>query len=596
VQHQDSQPQMAAAANALSDQLRFFHWRLEFPQVFEKDGFDVVLGNPPWERIKFEEDEHWADDPYIGEAPNKAIRDRRIESYRASPDAGKKDRVERYDRSRRAADFIDKFIRQAGRFPLTGIGDVNTYAVFTELARNLNNSKGRSGVIVPTGIATDSTYKEFFRDLNVNRNLASLFDFENREGLFPSVDSRMKFSLLTVTREAQKHANVAFFLRATAQIKDEQRRFALRSDELALLNPNTNTSPLFRSKADASLTLKIHRRVPVLCNERTKENPWGIYYMRLVHLGDHAAFLRFNWEPAPEVGDVPLYEAKLLHMFDHRFATYAGATQQDCIGGHPRSLLREERENPEIRIVPRYFVHSELVQQLFEKYPEYSKNWLVVWRELARATDERTCISAIIPKLPASLKCPAVGFFPILNGALLVANLNSLVVDFVTRQKIGSMSLSFFILKQLPVIAPDYYNETDVTYLTPRVVELVYTASDLADFATEMGHTAGPFLWSDERRAVVRSELDAYYAHLYGLTRVELRYILDPKDVFGPDFPSETFRVLKEREEKQYGEYRTRRLVLEAFDKLAESPRFKDDMPKRTSAISESRQAAEVNS
>jgi len=77
-----------------------------------------------------------------------------------------------------------------------------------------------------------------------------------------------------------------------------------------------------------------------------------------------------------------------------------------------------------------------------------------------------------------------------------------------------------------------------------------------------------PFRWDEDERAQLRAELDAYYARLYGLTRDELRYILDPADVYGEDFPGETFRVLKEKEIRQHGEYRTRRLVLEAWDRL----------------------------
>lgn len=80
-------------------------------------------------------------------------------------------------------------------------------------------------------------------------------------------------------------------------------------------------------------------------------------------------------------------------------------------------------------------------------------------------------------------------------------------------------------------------------------------------------HLPTPFRWNDERRARIRAELDARIARLYGLTRDELRYILDPADIYGPDFPGETFRVLKEKEIRQYGEYRTRRLVLEAWDR-----------------------------
>jgi hypothetical protein len=110
------------------------------------------------------------------------------------------------------------------------------------------------------------------------------------------------------------------------------------------------------------------------------------------------------------------------------------------------------------------------------------------------------------------------------------------------------------LLYQLPILPPTAYTPADVDFIAPRVLELVYTAWDMKPFAEDMGYRGEPFRWDEERRAHLRAELDAYYARLYGLTRDELRYILDPKDVYGDDFPGETFRVLKEKEIKQYGE------------------------------------------
>ena len=168
-------------------------------------------------------------------------------------------------------------------------------------------------------------------------------------------------------------------------------------------------------------------------------------------------------------------------------------------------------------------------------------------------------------------------------------------------------------MRQLPVLPPSAFSAADVAYLSERVLELVYTAWDLQPFAADLwaeldgpararvqarwaaatqpdpnwpawpdpqsgtGVTQNselrtqnsvppPFRWDDTRRAAIRAEIDARIARLYGLTRDELRYILDPADIYGPDFPGETFRVLKEREQRQYGEYRTRRLVLAAWD------------------------------
>ena len=160
----------------------------------------------------------------------------------------------------------------------------------------------------------------------------------------------------------------------------------------------------------------------------------------------------------------------------------------------------------------------------------------------------------------------------------LLADQCSLVHDFVARQKVGGTHLKYHVKKQLVNLPPDRYTPTDLAFIVPRVLELTYTAHDLKAWGQDLAaydprpaaEQGQPFAWNPERRAQLRAELDAYYARLYGLTRDELRYILDPKDVMGADYPSETFRVLKEGEIRTYGEYHTRRLVLEAWDRAGE--------------------------
>ena len=138
--------------------------------------------------------------------------------------------------------------------------------------------------------------------------------------------------------------------------------------------------------------------------------------------------------------------------------------------------------------------------------------------------------------------------------------------DYSARQKIGGTHLKYNIFKQLAVLPPSGYAATDVAFIIPRVVELTYTSHSMALFARDLGYDGGPFAWDEDRRAHLRAELDAWYARAYGLTRDELRYILDPADVKGSGYPSETFRVLKNNEKARYGEFRTARLVLAAWD------------------------------
>jgi type I restriction-modification system DNA methylase subunit len=360
---------LAGFVQSTSHKFRFFHWPLAFPEVFASGGFDVVLGNPPWERIKLQEEEFFATrDAEIARAPNKAARRKLIEQL---PDQNPL-LAREFAEAKHAAESGSKFAREGGRFPLTSRGDINTYALFAELARWLMNPHGRAGVIVPTGIATDDTCKAFFGSLNEKRHLASLFDFENREGLFPAIDSRMKFSLLTMTARPVACAEFAFFLTRAGQLRETGRRFSLSPEDLTLLNPNTQTCPVFRTRADAELTKKIYQRVPVLVNERTGENPWGIQFLRMLDMANDSHLFR----TAPGEGLLPLYEAKMLHLFDHRWATYDGGETRDC--------TLDEKRDPCFTVRPRYWVPAREVDSRLEKWDREGTELLWRWERARR--------------------------------------------------------------------------------------------------------------------------------------------------------------------------------------------------------------------
>ena len=263
---------------------------------------------------------------------------------------------------------------------------------------------------------------------------------------------------------------------------------------------------------------------------------------------------------------LPLYEAKMFFQFDHRYTTYEGATEANLNAGILPQTSEEQKKLPDFNILPYYWISKEEVKQR----SQWKYNYFIAFRGIGRAMNERTFIFSILPFAAVGNSAPLfiLNFDKSLYITCLLANLNSFVFDYIGRQKVGGTNLNFFIVKQLPVLPPTSYTETDISFISPRVLELVYTAYDLKPFAEDMGYQGEPFIWNEDRRAILRAELDAYYAYLYGLTRDELRYILDPSDVYGPDFPGETFRVLKEKEMKKYGEYRTRRLVFEAWDCL----------------------------
>jgi hypothetical protein len=191
------------------------------------------------------------------------------------------------------------------------------------------------------------------------------------------------------------------------------------------------------------------------------------------------------------------------------------------------------------------------------------------WRDIALSSVERTVVASVIPRTGVGHPLPLLYVdHSAPHSAALLGSLNSLVLDYVARQKVGGTHLTYSYLKQFPILSPDQYKPSDLAFIVPRVLELTYTAWDLKYWAADLGHDGAPFTWNGDRRALLRAELDAYYAKLYRLTRDELRYILDPTNVLGDAYPSETFRVLKQTEQREFGEFRTLRLVLEAWDRL----------------------------
>jgi len=342
-------------------------------------------------------------------------------------------------------------------------------------------------------------------------------------------------------------------------LDDSRRRFSLTPEEFRLINPNTLTCPVFRSERDAELTKKLYRAAPVLIEDgKPNGNPWCLrFHTRLFHMAEDS----HHFHRHPSLDRLPLYEAKMIHQFDHRWATYAS-------DGSSGDVTVDSKNDPDFTVTPRYWLtQTEVEHRLMNN--AWSRGWLMGWRDICRATDVRTLIANVIPTAAVGDKFLLMfsSAEPVKISALL-GNLNSLTCDFIARQKVGGTALKLFTMKQMTVLPPDHYDDAELAFIVPRVLELTYTAHDLKPWAEDLGYDGPPFPFDPDRRAQLRAELDAYYARIYGLTRDELRYILDPADVMGEDYPSETFRVLKKNEIREFGEYRTRRLVLAAWDRL----------------------------
>jgi hypothetical protein len=665
----------------LAGEYSFFHWHLAFPDVFripepgseaENDrtgwsgGFDLVLGNPPWEMQALDPREYFAAIlPEIAQAANMAARNKLIEALSdTSPVI-----YSEFLRVRRTNDALKHFVHSSGRYPLTSFGRINLAPLFVELAGFLVSGSGYSGLIVPSGIATDSFNQYFFRSLVDGNRLVSLYDFENAVGLFEGVGhGRFKFCLLTLHGAALPEGfapTFVFFAHHVEDLSNNERQIKLSADDIALINPNTRTCPIFRTRRDADLTKAIYRRIPVLVNEETGDNPWGVSFSLMFMMNTASNLFRTKeklleegWRLSGNIFDrdgeryLPLYEAKMMHQFQHRYGDYAMRAEGSLDSELPR-IPALKLDDPDYVVQPRYWVPEWEVAKTSSRVPQglaraveeqseerarqimsvwlagYALNhdrvedieelvavdgrahsfesvckecadwdaakslerqfplgeqdvgklhvfgsfleaagyllragipkWLLGFRDVTNATNERTSIFSALPPVAVGHKAPLI--FLRSKAECFLPMVNSFVFDYVTRQNMGGTSLGFFVLKQLAVLHPDIFETDREVFIRPRVLELTYTGREISGFAKDLGYAGTPFHWNPERRFLIRCELDALYFHLYGITRDEVAYILD------------TFPIVRRKDEAEHGEYRTKRVILEIYDAMAEAER-----------------------
>ena len=637
---------MLDAASATCREANVLHWPLVFPTVFGRGGFDVILTNPPWDRIKVQAKEFFATRyPDISEAQNASKRNKLIAQLEHGSIAEQKlfaDFSAAVAMSERTSAFVHA---EGGHYPLTGIGDVNLYALFSELVLQILAPDGRAGLVVPTGICTDNSTKDFFAEIVSKKRLEYIYDFENKLPLFPSVHRMYKFALLSIGNS--EHPDLAFFMTHPRQLAEAERHFTLTAEEFALVNPNTRTAPVCRTGYDAELMKKIYSRTGVLVKEgdaeTPDENPWGIEYQRMFDMSNDSKLFR----DTPSDDLFPLYEAKMMHIYDHRWATFLEGKSDivDCTA--------EEKANPAFEPRPQYWVSKratyarladvppalfkaakkwdveamrvalanwairtlpctevkteekfarelfgdEFVETLpdnwlaskfdttvhvplakieldgifddewFESFlADRSPKWLFAYRVIARAADSRTVITAVLPTVAGGNSLTFLrSDTDATQLACMLAESSSLPQDWISKQKVGGANFNAFYKSQIATLPPSAYTEEDIAFIVPRVLELTYTSYSLKPWAEALGHDGEPFVYDEARRGILKAELDVFFAKKYGLTEEEFRYILDPKDVKGENFPSESFRTLRDDELSRFGEYRTRRLALEAW-------------------------------
>ncbi|WP_127966741.1 Eco57I restriction-modification methylase domain-containing protein [Agrobacterium sp. RS6] len=575
-----------AEARALAEEQVFFNWQVAFPGVWDDweaegltGGFDAVIGNPPWDRMKLQQVEWFASRRLeIARTARASDRARMIADLEAADDPLALD----YSVASRRAETAVRVARDGGDYPLLSGGDINLYSLFVERAMRLVRRDGLVGLLTPSGIASDKTAAPFFRGVATGGRLKALYDFENRrtrfgrEPFFPDVDSRFKFcAMIASPQRTFSQAHCGFFLQATSEIADPERAFPITASDFASVNPNTGTAPVFSSRRDAELITRIYRTIPVLVDHRDLEahRTSKVRYCTMFHMTNdshlfHTAeeLKKDGWYPVESMhwrkGDqeaVPLYTGRMFNQFDHR------ASGVEVNNDNLHNTAQSDRSTGAQKADPIFLPTPQFWVQWSDVEPK--RAWALAFRDIARPTDARTMISAMLPGAAYGNKAPILLTDDAHAATLLLGNLNSFILDFVARSKIQSTNANWYIVEQLPILPPDAYDRkfggvTAREIVEREVISLSYTSYSLSDYATAMGfvHEDGqvrePVIWDEDDRIQRRARLDALYFHLYGVSIDDADYILS------------TFPIIRRQDEASAGSFITRDLIIHQMSAL----------------------------
>ena len=510
-------------ARTLVDSERFLNWQVAFPGVWSdweaaelRGGFDAVIGNPPWDRMKLQQVEWFsARRPDIAMASRAADRKRMTAELEKANDPLARDFAMANERATAAL----RMARKGGDYPLLSGGDLNLYSLFVERAMTLVKPDGMVGLLIPSGIASDKTAARFFKGVATEGRLKALYDFENRRTrygappFFPDVDSRFKFCAFVASPASlAEPSRCAFFLQDVGELNDPARCFPLTAESFARVNPNTGTAPIFRTRRDAELTTAIYERLPVLVDRSSGEavKAWPVKYSTMFHMTNDSHLFRTRVELEEKEGAwpiggnrfdspagewVPLYVGRMIHQFDHRAASVKTNDRNLHNPALSGDILTEQKTDPSFVPTPQYWVPAEALS-----FPD-GLAWTTAFRDIARATDARTMIAAAVPRIGLGNTVPAILPVPEQCApsapALLLGNLCAVVFDFVARQKAQTTHLNWYIVEQLPAVPPERYEEvrfgpkTAAEIVREAVLELTYTAHDMGPFARDLGKRCG---------------------------------------------------------------------------------------------------------
>lgn len=560
---------LIASATKRAKEARAFHWSLEFPDIMSAGGFDVVLGNPPWDKNTILEREFFSAYPEVGDEKNAAKRKKALKNLLSE----KPDLELAWTDAQRISEAANEFIRGAGRFKLTGVGELNLYPLFAELGYSLKKADGREGMVLKSLMFTGSTWSKFTDTLIVSGALKSVYDFKNWESLFSSVGYHERFCIATMGSPApESPLLLAVGLTNPSQLMEKDIILSVDRSFSRKINPETGTLPQCETPNDIRILKQVADQTPTL---GSRMSGWDIVYTTGLHMTSDAEHLRdkehleqlgyeldTNWFKKDGDCYLPVYEGKYIQQYDHRFASFENISADKRFGikaatNNPTDI---QKGNFDYEILPRYWVHQSFAEANATQR-KISYDWNIGFRDTTNVISNfRTAVACIVGKAAFNYKCPNV----IVSGgdakvsALFLGLFNSVPFDYMLRLKFYGANLTKSLLLQSFV--PHFSKVEDYSdEIMKAVCALTNGSKSVSSFANECGHQNLGYVLGKERE-VLKARIDAIFFKLYGLTIEDAEYIF------------ETFSIWKQKQIELYGSYLSKELAVNELRKLYDLP------------------------
>lgn len=539
--------------------LNAFHWPLEFPNIFANGGFDVVIGNPPWEKLTLIEREFFYAYPEIEKEANSKIRKKLIRKmFQDEPEIELS-----WKHQKNLIKAKRDIIRFSKRFPLSAIGELNLYSLFTELSLGITNSKSYIGLILKSTIFTGFTCSKLTSYLIKSGKLESVYDFRN-VNFFRDVAPIEKFSLTTIGPSKPK-TNITIGIGLTNAVSLSKNNQVTKIDRIfpESVNPDTGTLPQCETIEDLQILKKASNLYSTL-----RQSNWKVRYSSGLHMTMRADELQ-NRESLEKLGYklisnqfftdnkrfIPLNEGKSIYQYDHRFGSFdtIPTNKRYGIRATPRQPDVSEKQDKGFEILPRYWVSEEYhSSDILKRKLKFS--WNFAFKDVTNVmTNSRTAIGCIVGKVTCSSSLPNI----VINAgcpketALFLSMFNSVPYDYLLRQKFYGVHLNKSLLMQSVVVNREALMPYEGDIIN-RVGRLTGTSTSVDAFVNDLGIRI-PGKYCVETRIQDKAWLDALYFKLFGFTLEEINYI------FG------TFPIWKKKSFNQWGKFYEQELTVEYF-------------------------------